>query len=466
MRRLATLLALSSILCAPASAAAQDDALERAYKKEFTYLEAQKQALTERLEAVERDGDRDVRAARAEVDRLQGRVLSVSLRADELEGELLDAERAAGAAGDDADLLATTLEQARDTLSKLDVTLDEVADDAADPEATALRRVQRLDEAFSAVFTTLDARQRVRAAEGDFFDASGAKTSGTIVRVGAVAAYGVSADGATAGALAPAGDGRLKLWGQDAAASARALANGEAPETVGVFLYDSLEKNIEEKKEKTWREIVEAGGGVAWVIVYLGLAGLALVIIRLLTLSLAMFVGAGSVGRAAERVAAGDLDAALAAVDGARSPTGRVARAAVLGLMRPRDELEDVVAEALLAESPRLERFGSAIVVFAAVAPLLGLLGTVTGMISTFDIITEFGTGDPKMLSGGISEALITTQLGLIVAIPLILLGNMTNAMAMNVLTRLERGALHVINQASPGAPIAAPADATDGDPS
>ena len=61
------------------------------------------------------------------------------------------------------------------------------------------------------------------------------------------------------------------------------------------------------------------------------------------------------------------------------------------------------------------------VAVLAAVSPLLGLLGTVTGMIETFQSITLFGTGDPKLMSGGISQALITTQLGLAVAIPLVL---------------------------------------------
>ena len=79
-------------------------------------------------------------------------------------------------------------------------------------------------------------------------------------------------------------------------------------------------------------------------------------------------------------------------------------------------------------------------------------------MIATFDIITEFGTGDPKMLSGGISEALITTQLGLIVAIPLVLLGNTLKGRAESVETQLERGALQAINRIaieSPSSPSA-----------
>jgi biopolymer transport protein ExbB len=77
--------------------------------------------------------------------------------------------------------------------------------------------------------------------------------------------------------------------------------------------------------------------------------------------------------------------------------------------------------EALLAELPRLERGQALVKLLAAVAPLLGLLGTVTGMIGTFQSITVFGTGDPQLMAGGISQALVTTVLGLITAVPLML---------------------------------------------
>jgi biopolymer transport protein ExbB len=80
---------------------------------------------------------------------------------------------------------------------------------------------------------------------------------------------------------------------------------------------------------------------------------------------------------------------------------------------------------------------------------LLGLLGTVTGMISTFDVITEFGTGDPKLLSGGISIALVTTQLGLAVAIPLLLVGNVLSGWAERIMDDMEKVALRVINHYS-----------------
>ena len=83
--------------------------------------------------------------------------------------------------------------------------------------------------------------------------------------------------------------------------------------------------------------------------------------------------------------------------------------------------LENALQEAILKQVPKLERFLTTLALLAAIAPLLGLLGTVTGMIQTFQVITQVGTGDPTMMAGGISEALLTTQFGLVTAIPIML---------------------------------------------
>jgi biopolymer transport protein ExbB len=105
-----------------------------------------------------------------------------------------------------------------------------------------------------------------------------------------------------------------------------------------------------------------------------------------------------------------------------KNPLGRVL--AIFDENRDVDleTLELKLDEAILRESAKLERFLWAIKVVSVVAPLMGLLGTVTGMIRTFQAITLFGAGDPKMMAGGISEALVTTMLGLCVAIPLVLI--------------------------------------------
>jgi biopolymer transport protein ExbB len=102
--------------------------------------------------------------------------------------------------------------------------------------------------------------------------------------------------------------------------------------------------------------------------------------------------------------------------------------------------------EAILKESQLIDRFGVVILVIASVAPLMGLLGTVTGMISTFDIITLYGTGNPKLLSGGISEALITTMFGLIVAIPALLIGQFLSAKTESIKSDMEKWALATCN--------------------
>jgi biopolymer transport protein ExbB len=104
------------------------------------------------------------------------------------------------------------------------------------------------------------------------------------------------------------------------------------------------------------------------------------------------------------------------------NPLGRVLGVYEKNRSADPETLELKLDEAVLRESSRLSRFLWVIRVVSVVAPLLGLLGTVTGMIQTFQAITLFGAGDPRMMAGGISEALVTTMLGLVVAIPLVLL--------------------------------------------
>jgi len=104
------------------------------------------------------------------------------------------------------------------------------------------------------------------------------------------------------------------------------------------------------------------------------------------------------------------------------NPLGRVLSAYEENRDADPEVLELKLDEAVVRESQQLDRYLWLVGVVSVVAPLLGLLGTVTGMIQTFQAITLFGAGDPKMMAGGISEALVTTMLGLVVAAPLVLL--------------------------------------------
>jgi biopolymer transport protein ExbB len=102
------------------------------------------------------------------------------------------------------------------------------------------------------------------------------------------------------------------------------------------------------------------------------------------------------------------------------------------------ETLELKLDEAILKDTPALQRGLVTIRVLAVIAPMLGLLGTVTGLIETFQSITLFGTGDPRLMAGGISQALVTTVLGLGAAIPLILMHSALNTRSKRLLAVLE----------------------------
>ena len=113
------------------------------------------------------------------------------------------------------------------------------------------------------------------------------------------------------------------------------------------------------------------------------------------------------------------------------------------------ETLELHLGEAIAAEIPKLTRGIGWIKIISVVAPLLGLLGTVTGMIDVFETMSLFGTGDPKLMAGGISQALITTVLGLVAAIPCVFLHTLTNNISRSLIMILEERATGILARQS-----------------
>lgn len=157
----------------------------------------------------------------------------------------------------------------------------------------------------------------------------------------------------------------------------------------------------------TFNQRIAQGGVVGAVILVLLAIGAAFAIFKIVTL----FLMGGAMRKTAKTREAGT-----------GNPLARVFEAYETNKHHDIESLELKLDEQILRESPKIERFNDIIKVLAAVAPLLGLLGTVIGMIITFTAITNFGAGDPKLMAGGISVALMTTVLGLVAAIPLLLL--------------------------------------------
>jgi biopolymer transport protein ExbB len=409
--------------------------LLRAYRKEVAFLQAQKASLKKRLADAGRRSASRIETAQKEVDALQSKLVRLTLAADRDEDAVRDAERITAELQDSVDRLHAMVTQARATLG---------ADAVPESESGDGLPVESIAAAFERGTELMRRTATVYQQPGSFYLEDGSQADGTLVHVGAVATYGVS--GAVAGALAPAGEGRLRLWPGPTGDVARALQAGDRPEQLGIFLHEGLDAPYEEKEEKTVFEFVAAGGVIAWVIVGLGLLALVMISIRAISLLRTASRADELVEQVAPLVENGDHALALELCRPSRGAVARVLAATIRNRDRDREHMEDIVSEAVLHETPHIERFSAAITVCAAVAPLLGLLGTVTGMISTFEVITEHGTGDPKMLSGGISEALVTTQLGLIVAIPTLLLGTLLSARGQVILQRMERAALRIMN--------------------
>ncbi|GEA12360.1 MotA/TolQ/ExbB proton channel family protein [Alteromonas sp. KUL49] len=178
------------------------------------------------------------------------------------------------------------------------------------------------------------------------------------------------------------------------------------------------------------QERVEQGGPVGYIILIVGAFGLLLALERLVSLSLIRM-------KVNSQLKSKEVKT--------NNPLGRV--------LKVRDEHPDAdvealelhLTEAILGEVPKLGRNLTIIKIISVVAPLMGLLGTVTGMINTFQAITLFGTGDPKLMAGGISTALVTTVLGLVVAIPMTLLYAMLNTRSKNIVYILQEQASGVI---------------------
>ena len=165
-------------------------------------------------------------------------------------------------------------------------------------------------------------------------------------------------------------------------------------------------------------EIIQAGGPVMWPIIACSIGAAAIILERLWTLQEKRVIPRELTDKVWKLVETRTLtDRHITALEN-NSPLGRVLAAGLQNRDRGRDIMKEVVEDTGRHVVHELERFLNTLGTIAAITPLLGLLGTVTGMISAFEAITAQGVGDARVLSGGIGEALITTAAGLIVAIP------------------------------------------------
>jgi len=199
----------------------------------------------------------------------------------------------------------------------------------------------------------------------------------------------------------------------------------DATDGVVTFGLDVTRGNILELlvESPTVMDRIHQGGIVGYCIIGLGAIGFLIALLRFISLS------------SDSRKVSAQLKRDTASSD---NPLGRVLAVYESNRNADTETIELKLSEAALKEMPGLTKGLLLIKVISVVAPLMGLLGTVTGMIKTFQVITLYGAGDPKMMAGGISQALMTTVLGLVVAIPMVLLHTIVSGQSRKVINILQ----------------------------
>jgi biopolymer transport protein ExbB len=273
-------------------------------------------------------------------------------------------------------------------------------------------------------FSEMEETGKIVRRTGEFVGPDGRQTTGEIIRVGKITSYFRLNDG-TVGFLKPESDGQRLV-----------AVTGEGEGWMYSDIKDYFDKKsdilpvdlsagaafVQMTKSLSFSEWMDQGGILMYGIAALGVLGFLLFVERIIVL--------GTKARASDKIMnhikdmvsnANFTEAKEFCSSKSRIPTCQMLDSALEHVGYSQEVIDSALQEAILRQVPKLERFIPTLALFAAISPLMGLLGTVSGMIQTFQIITEVGTGDPGQLAGGISVALLTTYFGLCVAIPLMI---------------------------------------------
>ena len=215
-------------------------------------------------------------------------------------------------------------------------------------------------------------------------------------------------------------------------------------------------------------EFFDSGGPVMWPLLICSLVALAITLERAINLRRSKILDPTVVERVTALVEGGRADRAMEVCRESGGIYGNIVLAALEVAGKGESAAKEAVEDAGRHETTRLTRYLGALGTIAGISPLLGLLGTTTGMIQVFKTIAQVGTGQADQLSSGISQALITTAIGLTIAIPTLVAYNYFQGKAESIITDLERESLRVLRGfygPVPAAAIAADLSAPDGQP-
>jgi biopolymer transport protein ExbB len=440
IRKLVCLPVLTALLLSSAAIATPEqlDELVRSVREEALEEAAHDQERIERFLA-ERDSQQQLlndANARLAAENRRADNLRASYEANEqtlTQYEIELAERA----GDLNDLFAIVRQTALNASGVMDTSLVAAENKERSPFLEELGKgeqppsIDDIKQLWTAVLTEIAESGKVVRFNATVIKPQGDEASQTVTRAGVFTSV---SDGAFLRYLPDSGK-LVELSRQPAARFQRLARNLEtADEGVQAMALDPSKGAILSLMVQSpdIKERLQQGGGIGYLILILGAIGVLIVIQRGVGLLLARRHNEAQ---------------AMATEPSDKNALGRMQLIASQMTDINMDAIALRLDEQLAAESSLLNRGLPTVAVLAAVSPLLGLLGTVTGMIETFQSITLFGTGDPKLMSGGISQALITTQLGLAVAIPLVLFHSLLAGRANRMIETLGKYSSDIVTQ-------------------
>lgn len=192
-------------------------------------------------------------------------------------------------------------------------------------------------------------------------------------------------------------------------------------------------------------ELIAKGGPLMIALIICSILSLAIIVERLIYLRRNRIIRIDVLREIEVAIKKQDYEKALEWTEKVKAPMIKIAKVALINADKPKEDLKNYVEEAGRMEIQGLERFLTILQTVAVISPLLGLLGTVTGMIDVFETIVTHGTGNATVLAGGISEALITTASGLSIAIPTLVFFNMFSKKTETIITEMEHHSVTMI---------------------
>ncbi len=394
--------------------------LDAAYKREILFLNGQKRELESRQQEYARATLKQTKSNQLVIEKLEAQLGELKNTSQKSQLELSDLEKDLKRIEQDKEGIENLISRAEGEIFETTNTDEEI------------------DRIFKSKIEKLKKSNTSYLKEMEILNHEGQLITYKTLSLGDSAHYAFDDQSKKTYLLVPAGQGLLKIH-QETPYKDFTQRRESTVEIQPIFLHESSRNAYEARKEKSLTDIMQAAGPIGWVIVLLGFVTLMMVLCRAYLLYQNKSLTPAEIKNFLKATTPLEIKK--------ESAFTRILSRLIQSNKKTKEDLEGIASEQLVREWTLIDRFGTLIIVAASAAPLLGLLGTVTGMISTFDIITEFGTGDPKLLSSGISEALITTMLGLIVAIPALIIGSLLSAESEKRKSQMEEMVLFFLNQ-------------------